>query len=101
MVEQAQTKAGFKAPPSIGAAFALVIQIIVAIVLFSIISAAAVFLNWITALCEGGSLAPQWVIWGMRGLEFVLWAADVLCFLLLIVVEVKKFCVAVWNGRHV
>lgn len=35
----------------------------------------------------------------MYGLEIFLWAGDGLCFVLLVVVEIRKFCVTVWNGR--
>jgi hypothetical protein len=90
---------GVRVPPAIAAAFALVIQVLVAAVLFSIISAGAIFLNFVTNFCEKNNLVPGLVVQGMRSLEFVLWTADVLCFVLLIVVEVRKFCITVWNGR--
>jgi len=92
---------GFRATPSIAAAIALVIHIAVAFVLFSVITAAAVGLNWITKLCAQGNLAPKWVTLGMGGLEIVLWAGDVLCFLLLVSVSVWEFFVTVLEGRGV
>jgi hypothetical protein len=87
-----------KSPPSLAAAVKLVVHIGVATVLFSAITAAAVFLNWITKLCERLDLAPGWAIQGMHALEFVLWAGDVICFLLLVAVEVLKFCRTIWGG---
>jgi hypothetical protein len=88
-----------KVPQSTAAAFALVIQIAVAVALFSVITAAAIFLNFVTDYCEVNHLAPAPVLYGMRALEFLLWAGDVICFVLLIAVEVWKFCVTVWQGR--
>lgn len=81
-------RTGFQVTPSIGAAAALVIHIVVAVVLFGVITGAAVLLNWVTKLCEHGNLAPDWAIKGMYGLEIVLWAGDVICFVLLVAVEV-------------
>lgn len=99
MVEQVRTRPALRVPASIGAAIALVIHIIVAIVLFGTITGGAVLLNLVTKWCEVRNLTPGWVIQGMHGLEFVLWAADVICFVLLVAVESWKFCVTVWNGR--
>jgi len=36
----------------------------------------------------------------MHALEFFLWAADVVCFVLLIVAEIRNFFNAVWNGER-
>lgn len=98
MVERATERIAFRVPAAIGAGIALVIQILVALALFCIISGAAVFLNEVTSWLEMGKLAPSLVIQGMRGLELLLWAADVICFVMLIVVEVKNFCAKVWSG---
>lgn len=86
-------------PKTTAAAIALVIQIATAVVLFGAITLAAIVLNLVTKYCETNRLTAPWVIQGMHGLEIVLWAADVVCFLLLILVEVRKFCVKVWNER--
>ncbi|MDQ2861041.1 MAG: hypothetical protein M3T55_10035 [Pseudomonadota bacterium] len=88
-----------RVPQSIAAALTLVIHIVVAVGLFAVITAAAVALNLVTKMCERGDLAPTWAIQGMRGLEILLWAGDVLCFVLLVLVEIRKFCITVWNGR--
>jgi hypothetical protein len=89
----------FKASENAAAAFGLIIHIGVAVALFCTITAAAVILNLLIGVCEAHTLAPVVVIWGMKALEFFLWAADVLCFLLFVAVEVWKFCVTVWDGR--
>ena len=83
------------------AVVALVIHVLVGVLLFSIITAAAVFLNWVTGICEANHLAPAWLIKGMLGIEMFLWAADVVCFALLILVEVWKFCITVWRNREI
>lgn len=82
------------------AAFALVIQIGIAVGLFLAIMAATIVLNLVTKYCENNSLTAPWVIQGMHGLEILLWSADVICFVLLVLVEVWKFCVKVWNERE-
>jgi hypothetical protein len=82
------------------AVVALVVHIVVAAFLFSVITAAAVALNLVTNYCEGGHLAPTWAVQGMRGLEMLLWASDAVCFVLLLLVEVWKFCVTVWTERE-
>lgn len=89
-----------KVPPSVGAAIALGIQILVAVCLFALISGAAILLNWVTNLCESRDLVPGLVVQGMHALEFFLWAADVVCFVLLIVAEIRNFFNAVWNGER-
>jgi hypothetical protein len=99
MAESELQRSAIVVPRSMAAPLALVIQIGVAVALFSVIAAAAVVLNLVTKLCERGALAPSWVIQGMYGLEVFLWAGDGLCFVLLVVVEIRKFCVTVWNGR--
>ena len=73
------------------------IQIITAVVLFSAITAAAIVLNLVTRYCQAHDLTGPWVIQGMHGLEMLLWAADVVCFVLLILVEVRRFCIRVWS----
>lgn len=82
------------------AVIALVIQIGIAVLLFAAITTATIVLNLVTKYCEAHNLTAPWVIQGMHALEILLWAADVLCFLLLILVEVRKFCVKVWNERE-
>lgn len=89
----------FKTTGTGAAAFALVIQIGTAVLLFGVITGAAIVLNLVTKYCEAHDLTASWVIQGMHGLEILLWAADVVCFVLLVVVEVRKFCLKVWNER--
>ena len=86
-----------KTSGTIGAAVSLVIHIAVAVSLFAAITGAAIILNLVTKYCDARDLTAPWVIQGMHALEVVLWAADVICFLLLILVEVWKFCVTVWK----
>ncbi|MGE5502063.1 MAG: hypothetical protein ACM3W4_09075 [Ignavibacteriales bacterium] len=86
---------------TMAAVVGLVVHVLVGVLLFSIITIAAVFLNWVTALCETHHMAPTWLITGMQGIEMFLWAADVVCFGLLILVEVWKFCVTVWRNREI
>ena len=84
------------------AAFALVIQICVAVFLFVAIGAAATLLNFLIGYWEHGNMLPEVVIEGMRGLELLLWAVDVVCFVLLLAVEVRTFCrtmVGEWKGH--
>ena len=102
MVDSAQERAisGVRVPRSVAIAMGLVIQIVVAVVLFVAIGAAAVLLNLATNACEAAHLAPTWAIFGMRGLEMLLWAIDVTCCVLLIVREALDFCVRAWNRRE-
>jgi len=94
------TKLGLRVPRALAAAFALVIQIIVAGVLFLAIGAVAVLLNLATNLCETHMWAPVWAISGMRSLEVFLWAVDAICTVLLIVREALDFCVTTWTKRE-
>lgn len=89
-----------RTPEATAAAISLIVQIATAVVLFSVITGAAVTLQLVTRYCEAHGLLAPWVIQGMQALEFVLWAADVICFLLLMVVEVRKFCIRVWSSRE-
>jgi hypothetical protein len=102
MVETAEQRAGFaiNVPASVGTAFGLVIQIMVAAVLFVIIGGAAVLLNLATNFCDTYMLAPQWVVIGMRGLEALLWIVDVTCCVLLVLREAYDFCGTTLRGRE-
>ncbi len=60
------------------AAFAF--HIIAAVGLFALIGGAAALLNMYTRLLEGAGMSP-WIIAAIHGTEYVLFAADMLCFL--------------------
>ena len=87
-------------PSSVASALALVIQIFVAVVLFVAIGAAAVTLNVLIGFCDAHKLAPEWVLFGMRALEMLLWAADAVCCAFLVVREAWVFCATVLAGRQ-
>ena len=95
MVDGTTGGAGFRVPASLGAAFALVIQIVVAVILFLAIGAAAVALNVATDFCETQKLAPPWIVFGMRALEVLLWMVDVVCCVTLILREAYDFCLTI------
>jgi hypothetical protein len=89
------TTRGIRVSPSIGAAIALVIHIIVAVVLFLLIGAAAVLLSVATTWCEERNLTQPWVVQGMNALEMFLWATDALCLVLFVVSEAIRFGIRV------
>ncbi len=97
MVEEAATGSSLRVPASVGAAFGLVIQIAVAVVLFLAIGLAAIALNVATDFCEAQHWAPIWIVMGMRALEVVLWMVDVVCCVTLIVREAYDFCLMIWK----
>ncbi len=80
------------------AALRFAIHVIVAVALFGLISAAAVALNQLTVYLEHRNLAPAFVVMGMKGLEYVLWAADFVMFGWLIIAETVKLSLLVWAG---
>jgi hypothetical protein len=86
-------KGGVTFSPSIRAAAALTIQMVVGIFLFGVLAIAGVLLNLAIKFCQHGELAPQWAIYGMYGLEMFLWGADALCLVLFVLKEVGDFCV--------
>lgn len=88
-----------RVPRSIAAAISLTIQVVVAVFLFGIISLGAIALNLFTAFCYKHDLVPSIVLATMRTMEYILWAADVVCFLLLIIAEVQRFCLTIWSER--
>jgi hypothetical protein len=78
----------------------LVIQIVVAVVLFLAIGAAAVLLNLATDFCDDRQFAPPWVIFGMRGLETLIWMVDVVCAVLFVLREAVDFCYPLIQSRR-
>ena len=86
--------------PTIAAAFALMIHIVVGALLVAVLTAAAIGLNVGTQFCERHDLVPRFAVYGMYGLEMLVWAADVVCFVVFLLAEVWKFCVTVWNERE-
>jgi hypothetical protein len=99
MAEGAEHHAGFRLPVSIVAVGLLLLQIVVGAIIFVAIGAVAVILNLVTMWLENGNRAPQWFALGMTALEMFLWAADSLCFVLFVVVEVRNFAKRVWLQR--
>ena len=60
------------------AAFAF--HVIAAVALFALIGSAAALLNMYTRLLENAGMSP-WIIAAIHATEYVLFAADMLCFL--------------------
>jgi hypothetical protein len=87
-----------KVPPTVAAAFAFAIQVIVGVLLFGAVTLAAVTVHWLIGLCEAHHLLPPTVDLGMHGLELFLWGADVVCFALFVAVEVWRFFVRMWDA---
>lgn len=83
---------GFTPPRRLMSVFSLVIQVVVGVILFLVIGAAAVVLNVATTLCESHKFAPDWVIMGMRALEILIWTIDVVCSVLFMLREAYDFC---------
>jgi hypothetical protein len=84
---------------SIAAPLELTLHIVVATLLFGVLIGAVVVLNLVTKFCEAHHWLPAWAIQGILGLEIFLYAADLVCFVLFVLVEVRKFCVTVWRNR--
>ena len=101
MVENGLRHAALRVPPSIGAAIALLIHILVAVLLFLAIGAAAVVLSMATRWCQDRKLVAPWIIQGMNALEIFLWASDALCFVLFVLSEVSRFCIRLWKAGEV
>ena len=89
-----------KVGPTIAAAFALIIHIIVGAVLVTALTGGAIALNFVAKFCEAHELAPRFAVWGLRGLEILVWIADVFCLVIFLLAEVWKFCVTVWKERE-
>lgn len=78
----------------------LVIQIVLAVVLFLAIGAAAVLLNLAIDYCDRRHFAPPWVIFGMRALETLIWMVDVVCAVLFVLREAFDFCYPLIQPRR-
>jgi hypothetical protein len=86
---------GVRVPASVAMAVDLVVQILVAGVLFLAIGAMAIALNFATDQCEIHNLGPKWFTFGMRAMEVALWTLDLACCLLLMLREAWVFCTRV------
>lgn len=84
-------------PKSLAAALQFAIQVAVASILFSLISFAAILIHLLIDWVSTNKLAPQFVTDGMRGLEYTTWAADIFCFLVLVVTESIRLCKRAWS----
>ncbi|HXQ16435.1 MAG TPA: hypothetical protein VN814_17595 [Caulobacteraceae bacterium] len=87
-----------KVPPTIGAAIALLIQMFVGAAIFSCVTLIAVALHLLLEFVHARHFLPEFAEWGGSALEFLVWAADVLCFALFIIVEAIKFCLRMWEA---
>ncbi|MEI9963912.1 MAG: hypothetical protein WDM92_03650 [Caulobacteraceae bacterium] len=77
------------------AAFRFGLHVIIGALLFALISAAAIALNQFITFCDGRNLVPQFVLMGMRGLEYGMWTVDGVCFAWLFVAEGVRFVASV------
>ncbi len=83
---------------SLAAALRFAVHVVVAAILFGLISGAAVALNQLTLWFEARNLAPNFVLMGMLGLEYVTWAADIACFGWFVIAESIKLCILVFRA---
>jgi hypothetical protein len=75
------------------------LHVLIAGILFLLVIGVAVVINVVVTACEAHHLAPDGVLITSRLLEQFVWGADMVCFSWLIVVEVVKFCVRLWQAR--
>jgi len=85
------------ASPTIGAAATLAIQFFIGTLLFAVITGLAGALHLLIEYFRAHQLLPPVVEWGMNGLELFVWSADVLCFVMFLVVEVRRFGATMWK----
>jgi hypothetical protein len=85
------------ASPTLGAAATLVIQFTIGTLLFAVIAGLAGSLHVLIDYFHSHNLFPPMVERGMGGLELFVWGADVLCFVMFLVVEVRRFGVTMWK----
>jgi hypothetical protein len=84
-------------------AYHFVAHTVVGVVLFSIVGGVAVLLNQGTILIEGTGVSP-YIVLAIRGLEFFLFAADLVCTVVFVAVEtlilLRDVVSSGLGGRH-
>jgi TRAP-type C4-dicarboxylate transport system permease small subunit len=77
-------------PPQVRLVLRFALHTIIGVALFLLIGGAAVFLNYCTIWIEGTGISP-YVMYGVHGIEFLLFAIDVICFLVFVFKETWIF----------
>jgi len=85
-------------PPQIRLVLKFVVHTVVGILLFSVAGTTAVCLNYLTGLIEETHVSP-YILSGVQGLEFLLFAADFICLLVFLIRETIMFLVDVWRSE--
>jgi hypothetical protein len=67
-----------------------VLHTLVGVFLFSLVGGAAMIVNYFTVYIERSGVSP-YILCGVQGLEFFLFAADFICMIVFIVKEVLIF----------
>ncbi len=68
-----------------------VVKVIVAVVAFLALGGAAIALNQFISFAQSGSLLPIYILYGMTGLEYAIFVADVISFGYFLLVETIRF----------
>jgi hypothetical protein len=79
---------------------AFTVHLLVGAFIFNVLAGTTLLLNLETQWAEQGKYAPFFVIWGMKGVEYVMWAADIFLLLALIVREVVDLWRSLWPNRE-
>ena len=85
-------------PEQSAPAIRLLIQVVVATTMAAVISLCAFGLSLLVKLFEAHD-APDWMVMGTYALEIFLWAADLVCFVMMVSIEVIGFALSVWRER--
>ena len=78
-------------PKSLQPVIDLAGQVVIAMLAFVVIAAAAMTLNLITDVAEARHLGPSWLMFGMRGLEMFVYGLDLVCCVGVMIRDAVKF----------
>ena len=66
-------------------------RVLVAVFAFLVLGSAAIALNMFTSYADARGLLPAKIIYGLDGLEYLIFALDMVCFGYFLVVESLRF----------
>ena len=66
-------------------------KVVIAVVAFLVVGTAAIALNLFIVFAESRSLLPRNIVYGLTGIEYVIFALDLICFVYFLLIESLRF----------
>jgi hypothetical protein len=66
-------------------------KVVIAVVAFLVVGTAAIALNLFIVFAASRNLLPRNIVYGLTGLEYVIFALDLICFVYFLFIESFRF----------